>query len=39
MNIANEIRTRQIDIGIGGGVESMSMADMMSSVDISALSP
>lgn len=31
--IANQIRSRQIDIGMGGGVESMSMFDMMGSMD------
>jgi acetyl-CoA acyltransferase 1 len=33
MNIANSIRSRQIDIGIGGGVESMSLYAMDSAVD------
>lgn len=31
--IANQIAAGEIEIGIGGGVESMSMYDMMSSVD------
>jgi acetyl-CoA acyltransferase 1 len=39
IHIANAIRARQIDIGIGGGVESMSMGDMMSQVDPNILSP
>ena len=39
MNIANSIRSRQIDIGIGGGFESMSMGDMMAAVDPNVLSP
>jgi len=33
MNIANAIAANEIDIGIGGGVESMSLFDMNSSVD------
>lgn len=33
MNIANAIRSRQIDIGIGGGVESMSLFSMEAVVD------
>jgi acetyl-CoA acyltransferase 1 len=33
MNIANSIATKQISIGIGGGVESMSMYDMNNMVD------
>lgn len=39
MHIANSIRARQIDIGIGGGVESMSSGDMMSAVDPNNLAP
>jgi len=39
MNIANSIRARQIDIGIGGGVESMSLFDMQASVDPNIMSP
>jgi acetyl-CoA acetyltransferase len=39
MNIANSIRSRQIDIGIGAGVESMSMFSMESGVDPNILSP
>ena len=39
MHIANAIRNRQIDIGIGGGVESMSSGDMMGAVDPNNLSP
>lgn len=38
MNIANAIRSRQIDIGIGGGVESMSLFAMEASVDPNVLS-
>lgn len=37
--IANAIRSRQIDIGIGAGVESMSLFDMQSSIDPSLISP
>ena len=37
MNIANAIRARQIDIGVGGGVESMSLFSMDSIVDPSLL--
>jgi len=33
MAIANSIRARQIDIGIGGGVESMSLFSMDAVVD------
>lgn len=36
--IANAIRSRQIDIGIGGGVESMSLYSMEASVDPNTLS-
>jgi len=39
INIANSIRSRQIDIGIGAGVESMSMFSMESGVDPNILSP
>ena len=38
MNIANAIRGRQIDMGIGAGVESMSLFSMDSIVDINILS-
>lgn len=38
MNIANAIRSRQIDIGIGGGVESMSLYAMEAGVDPNTLS-
>jgi len=38
MNIANQIRVGEIDIGIGGGVESMSMFSMQGVVDPSTLS-
>jgi acetyl-CoA acetyltransferase len=38
MNIANAIRSRQIDFGIGGGVESMSLYSMESGVDPNTLS-
>jgi acetyl-CoA acyltransferase 1 len=31
--VANQIAAGEIEIGIGGGVESMSMYDMMDSVD------
>ena len=37
-NIAAAIKAGQIDAGIGGGVESMSMFDMMASLDISKVS-
>jgi acetyl-CoA acyltransferase 1 len=37
-NIANAIIAGQIDAGIGGGVESMSMFDMMASLDITKVS-
>jgi acetyl-CoA acyltransferase 1 len=37
MNIANSIRARQIDIGIGGGVESMSLFSMDNIVDANIL--
>lgn len=39
MTIANAIRSRQIDIGIGAGAESMSMYSMDSSVDPNTLYP
>ena len=39
MHIANAIRSHQIDVGIGGGVESMSTGDMMGQIDPNALSP
>lgn len=38
MNIANSIRSGQIDIGIGGGVESMSLFSMDGVVDPNILS-
>ena len=37
-NIAAAIKAGQIDAGIGGGVESMSMFDMMASLDITKIS-
>lgn len=39
MNIANAIRSRQIDVGIGAGVESMSLFSMEASIDPNSLSP
>jgi acetyl-CoA acyltransferase 1 len=39
INIANSIRARQIDIGMGGGVESMSLFSMESAVDPNILAP
>jgi acetyl-CoA acyltransferase 1 len=39
MEIANAIRANQIDIGIGGGVESMSQAGLGSAFDPKKLSP
>ena len=39
MNIANAIRNREIDIGIGAGVESMSLFSMEGAVDPNILSP
>jgi acetyl-CoA acyltransferase 1 len=36
--IANSIRAGEIDCGIGGGVESMSLFSMMGQVDPAALS-
>lgn len=38
MHVANAIRSRQIDIGVGGGVESMSLYSMESGVDPNVLS-
>ena len=38
MAIANSIRSHQIDIGIGGGVESMSTTSMEGAVDPNNLS-
>lgn len=38
MNIANAIRSRQIDIGIGGGVESMSLYAMEAGIDAEKIS-
>lgn len=38
MTIANAIRARQIDIGIGAGVESMSLFAMEATVDPNVLS-
>jgi acetyl-CoA acyltransferase 1 len=38
MNIANQIRVGDIDIGIGGGVESMSLFSMQGVVNPEALS-
>ena len=39
MNIANAIRSHQIDIGIGAGVESMSLGSMDGVVDVNNLAP
>jgi acetyl-CoA acyltransferase 1 len=39
MTIANSIRSRQIDFGIGGGVESMSLYAMEAGIDVNNLSP
>jgi acetyl-CoA acyltransferase 1 len=39
MSIDNAIRSRQIDFGIGAGVESMSLFSMEGSLDPNALSP
>lgn len=39
MNIANSIRNRQIDIGIGAGVENMSTFDMNNQLDPNLVSP
>ena len=38
MNIANSIRSHQIDFGIGGGVESMSLFSMEAVVDPNIIS-
>lgn len=38
MNVANAIKAKQIDIGIGAGVESMSLFSMDSIVDVNILS-
>lgn len=38
MVVANQIASGQIDIGMGGGVESMSLFSMQGSVDPSAIS-
>ena len=38
IDVANSIRAGQIDCGIGGGVESMSMYDMQKSIDPEKLS-
>lgn len=38
MNIANSIKAGQIDVGIGAGVESMSLFSMDSVVDVNILS-
>lgn len=37
-SVANQINSGEIDIGIGGGVESMSQFDMMGAVDPGKLS-
>lgn len=39
MNIANSIKSGQIDIGIGGGVDSMTMYPMDAGVNVEAISP
>lgn len=39
MNVANAIRSRQIDIGIGAGVESMSLFNMNDGIKVEVLSP
>ena len=39
IEIANSIRVNQIDMGIGGGVESMSSASLGSAFDVKKLSP
>jgi len=36
--IANAIAAREIDIGIGGGVESLSLGDMMNAVSVDNIS-
>lgn len=38
INITNAIKSRQIDIGVGGGVESMSLFSMEAVVDPNILS-
>ena len=38
MNVAQQIHSNQIEIGIGGGVESMSMFAMTNMVDPAAVS-
>jgi acetyl-CoA acyltransferase 1 len=38
MNLANAISTGEIDIGMGGGVESMSQFDMNNMIDVNLLS-
>jgi len=38
MNIANQIRVGDIDVGIGGGVESMSLFSMQGVVNPECLS-
>lgn len=38
MNIANAIKSRQIDLGVGGGVESMSLFAFEDSLKVDALS-
>jgi acetyl-CoA acyltransferase 1 len=39
MNTANAIKSRQIDFGIGGGVESMSLFAFGDAVKVEAISP
>jgi len=38
MNVANQIRVGEIDIGIGGGVESMSLFSMQGVIDPETIS-
>jgi len=38
MNIAGQIKSNQIDIGMGGGVESMSMFNMQNMIDPATIS-
>lgn len=38
-NLAGKIRAGYVDCGIGGGIESMSMFDMMSLVPIDKIDP
>ena len=38
MTVANQIRAGEIEIGIGGGVESMTNYDMMGQVNTDLLS-